>query len=281
MTRSPDFLCVGTQKACTTWLDSMLRMHPDLWLPPIKELQYFNEIHIPGHKKWTQGHRLTQCIREMSSLGQSRSVPAAVSHMLAVHLRETQVNDDWYLKIFSIAPSDSVCGEITPDYAILPERGIQHILEMSPSVRVLLMLRDPIERAWSHVRMLLKSSPAAKLETLVDRQDILQRGQYKSMLERWENHVSPARLLVQFADDVQEHPERVIRRICDFLGVSVSAARFGDLNRTIHKGEPRIIDPAAYAKWKHVYEPDIRYVAARFPNPAGSWLRRHFDVEHG
>src|SRR5689334_15761196 len=38
----PDFLCVGAQKAGTGWLYEQLRSHPDFWMPPVKELHYFD-----------------------------------------------------------------------------------------------------------------------------------------------------------------------------------------------------------------------------------------------
>ena len=42
----PDFLCVGAQKAGTSWLYKQLSGHPDFWMPPWKELHYLNQ---PGH----------------------------------------------------------------------------------------------------------------------------------------------------------------------------------------------------------------------------------------
>jgi len=40
----PDFLCVGAQKAGTSWLYHQLDFHPDFWMPPIKELHYFDTL---------------------------------------------------------------------------------------------------------------------------------------------------------------------------------------------------------------------------------------------
>src|SRR5438309_7414307 len=40
----PDFLCVGAQKAGTTWLYRELESHPDFWMPPLKELHYFDQL---------------------------------------------------------------------------------------------------------------------------------------------------------------------------------------------------------------------------------------------
>ena len=39
--RMPDFLCVGFKKSGTTWLSANLRHHPDIFIPPEKELHYF------------------------------------------------------------------------------------------------------------------------------------------------------------------------------------------------------------------------------------------------
>src|SRR3954466_10680627 len=38
----PDFLCIGAQKGGTGWLYEQLRFHPDFWMPPLKELHYFD-----------------------------------------------------------------------------------------------------------------------------------------------------------------------------------------------------------------------------------------------
>ena len=40
----PDFLCVGVHKGGTTWLYQQLESHPDFWMPPLKELHYFDQL---------------------------------------------------------------------------------------------------------------------------------------------------------------------------------------------------------------------------------------------
>ena len=42
--KGPDFLVIGAQRAGTTWLHRVLRQHPSLWLPPVKELHYFDRL---------------------------------------------------------------------------------------------------------------------------------------------------------------------------------------------------------------------------------------------
>ena len=41
-TRGPDFFCIGAQKGGTRWLFDQLDHHPGFWMPPIKELHYFD-----------------------------------------------------------------------------------------------------------------------------------------------------------------------------------------------------------------------------------------------
>ena len=38
----PNFMCIGAQKSGTTWLYQNIRFHPEIWLPPVKELDYFS-----------------------------------------------------------------------------------------------------------------------------------------------------------------------------------------------------------------------------------------------
>src|SRR2546423_15293863 len=44
MSSGPDFLCIGAQRAGTGWLYEQLRNHPDFWMPPMKELHYFDRL---------------------------------------------------------------------------------------------------------------------------------------------------------------------------------------------------------------------------------------------
>jgi hypothetical protein len=39
----PDFLCIGEQRCGTSWLTQNLKHHPQIWLPPIKAVRYFND----------------------------------------------------------------------------------------------------------------------------------------------------------------------------------------------------------------------------------------------
>ena len=49
----PHFLGIGAQKAATSWFWTNLRAHPEVWMPPFKELHYFDHLYVPEHRAWT------------------------------------------------------------------------------------------------------------------------------------------------------------------------------------------------------------------------------------
>ena len=55
---APSFLCIGAQKAATSWLHKNLLEHPDVWMPPLKELHYFDYLYIPDSRKGIEHQRL-------------------------------------------------------------------------------------------------------------------------------------------------------------------------------------------------------------------------------
>lgn len=156
--RYPDFVCIGSQKAGTTWLEFILRQHPGVWTPQVKEIQYFNQLYISSHRSWIPGHRdehatgaLLEHISKLSC-GQ-RPDWSKISELTAV-VRD-DVSDEWYGRIFAHANEEQKAGEFTPEYALLPEEGVKHLLRLNPEVKIIFLVRDPIDRAWSHMRMLL------------------------------------------------------------------------------------------------------------------------------
>ena len=46
------FLCIGAQKAGTTWLFINLQMHPEIWLQPVKEVHYLNCMYRGKFVSW-------------------------------------------------------------------------------------------------------------------------------------------------------------------------------------------------------------------------------------
>ena len=76
----PDFLCIGAMKAGTTWLQVNLGRHPGAWLSPLKELRYFNVVHLEGwHRERDTAHRQQQVAAGIARLRAAAPCPRPAS----------------------------------------------------------------------------------------------------------------------------------------------------------------------------------------------------------
>lgn len=129
----------------------------------------------------------------------------------------------WYERQFPDKAGAKAVGEISPSYfneASVPERARLY----SPDLRILLSLRDPVERALSQHRHLIRigmvAGPDYRFETaLADNPSYIDQGRYATHLSRWlacfpENHV-----LVVLMEDIRKNPEATARRVYEFLGI--------------------------------------------------------------
>ena len=117
----PNFFIVGAAKAGTTSLYSYLRQHPEIFMPSdIKEPHYFAQVR--------------------PSRAQRYASPVFIS------------DRDAYLRLFRSAGGYRAIGEASPSYLWCPEAP-ERIHAVAPRARIVITLRDPVERAYSHYLM--------------------------------------------------------------------------------------------------------------------------------
>ena len=270
--RSPDFFCIGAQKAGTTWLHENLRRHPGVWMPPVKELQYFNQIHVPGHRAWTQRHRDGHALRALKA--HVRSATPDLRHVrLLARITDPAIDDDWYRSIFAHAGDRPLCGEMTPEYSVLPEAGIAHLLSVAPAAKAIFIMRDPIDRCWSHIRMIHRNSADAEmtLERIARLDDVYARSDYPAIIDRWRACLGEDRLHLAFFDDIATRPAAFLEELLGFLGLDFDPAMFPDLEKVVHRGRPLEIPAEILGYMKERLAPVYDEMAERFAEPAGRW----------
>jgi hypothetical protein len=193
----PDFIGMGAHRAGTTWLWRNLRAHPDIWTPPSKELHLFDR-------------RLNR--------GAGRILPRNPAVVRAYYRR-------FFLK--SGLSRNLVRGEYTTCYMTLSASDVRLVHATVPDAKLLFLMRDPLDRLWSHVRKDMRSmtgvSPedadAAQFERFVDDPRVISRSDYASALERWLTVFGRDRMLIQFLEDAVQSPDAVLRRTFEFIGV--------------------------------------------------------------
>jgi hypothetical protein len=156
-----------------------LRQHPQVWLPPIKEIHYFDRAGRPylldGLARNAQKRYLFRrwVIPALADLRQSPS-------NLGWHIRffTGLRTPTWYHSLFH-PEADQITGDITPSYSVLPEAKIAQVAQLLPTTKLILLLRDPLERIWSHAAMYfsrygqrgLAATPRAAIVAFLNRPD--------------------------------------------------------------------------------------------------------------
>jgi hypothetical protein len=210
-----DFIVIGAQKAGTTSLFQYLRHHPEISLPASKEVPYFSHD-APYARGWAAYMR---------------------------NLARYDALSDPMRKWGTVTPQYMVGGvlQATADVAMknnYDERTVPlRIHGTLPNVRLIAVLRDPVERALSHHRMAVmigrerRSFDDAVGELL--RPDALDRarrrpqettgyvawGEYGRILAGYFDVFRRAQILVVFTDELERAPAQLLSRIQEFIGV--------------------------------------------------------------
>ncbi len=270
----PSFLGIGAQRAATTWLHHSLRQHPDLWLPPAKELHYFDWMSGGPSltNRVTSGERLSALWRQRVR-GEFRS---AVARRDFARLRREMSyeflspSDSRYLALFQ-SSGNRAAGEITPAYSLLSDFEVKRAAALLPDVRVIIMLRDPIGRAWSQVQ--LETNRPVSMETAkahVASADSLERGNYPAIVDRWMDHFPKERIFVGFVDEARTRPLELVRAVLAFLGVNPDRL-VSSLPDPVNSSGVTTIPTDIALDLAVRYRPVLDEMASRFDGPAEQW----------
>ena len=119
-------------------------------------------------------------------------------------------------------------GEITPAYGILPRERIGFIRAIMPRLRLIFLMRDPVERAWSQAVMdlvvrsgrALDEVPESELLAFLESERSVNRGLYCGMLDNWLSSFPSEQIYVGFFEDIRERPRELMSEVFAHLGVS-------------------------------------------------------------
>jgi hypothetical protein len=283
----PDFIGIGAQKAGTTWLSHNLQLHPDIWMPRNKELHYFDDrIKDPKNP-------VSRLYSRITGKGQvDRRWRRQVKGRLRSYWNRLPGQDLlWDLRYYAGAPGDGwyaslfepgrgkVKGEITPAYSTLALDEVAHVHEVVPEAKIILMLRNPIERAWSQFVMRLDRSGKRdlgltrynKLLRNVDREGSRSRTDYLRALENWTTFYPEERIFVGFLEDIHFYPEELLGNVYRFLGVDATFKPQGIDEKVHARSAGRMLAKSA-VYLAHSYREEISRLDEHFGGYASFWL---------
>jgi len=274
--KGPDFLVIGAQRAGTTWLHRVLRQHPSLWLPPVKELHYFDRL---------ETKRTILDPKERRRVGLKRLLsldPWLIDYWLRAR------SDEWYARLFRDAQARGlVAGEITPAYATLNEKVLRRVQRMNDKIKLIFVMRDPVERAWSAVNNAAKkgAADASTVEGSVKRareSGAVARSAYADTIRRLEAVFPASQIHYCFFDDLRDQPETLTSSVLSFLGVAPISAAPVQLPRAVNVAAGSKPIPLEFSRvMAGDYLPMVRDLCRRFDGPPQRWRARYEKLLNG
>ena len=278
--RAPDFLCVGAPKAATSWLYCSLMRLPGLFLPIVKETHYFRETsrHPP---LWTKKLRIGEAeklrfsFRSLKYLRDHDRIEDQLDHFCV-----DEVDDDWYRAVFSFAQEGQITGEVCPTYFVLPTPDIERVNAMNPEIRVVMLVRDPVDRCWSNIRMRKRR---LGVEMDIERdfletdglKNFLDNSSYQQAITRWRECIGD-RFRVFFFDDIVEQPNSVFAQVLDHIGYKQEEPEV-PLGIT-NAGDSVPLPPGYRARLYELLGDQYSFLASINPERVEQWRIRHETI---
>ena len=187
MARFPHFIIIGAGKCGTTSLHDYLHQHPEIYLSPKKETNFFiNPQARENRRKW-----------------------GGVTTL------------DEYLALFADAPEKSVLGEISTNYYAHSESaGLIH--NAIPDVKIIAILRDPSERAFSSYQMFVRNGHEKRpfSELVAERSRQITRGFYYQELQPFYETFKSEKIKILLFEDFAKDPKKFLAEFFEFVGVN-------------------------------------------------------------
>lgn len=286
-TRGPDFICIGAQKAGTRWLFDQLAFHPQFWMPPIKELHYFNQskrflrFARPLHE---QAARSLWSANRRRARGHERPlVEDDIAWLEArMWLHQRPLDLDRYARLFNLR-GDRLSGDICPPYAILPGEEARAVRARFPQARIVYLVRDPIDRLWSQYCMILRRHPQEAPESVETVKAFVGRGTgrahsgIRAAVERWRMGPDDPKFGLCFFDDLKTDAAGLRQRILTFIGGDPGQESAGlppDHNRKASYAKiPMTVAVRDYLVAE--FGEEIRFAAMELGGPAKGWAEKY------
>jgi len=202
----PDFLIAGVPKAGTTALHAALAPHPELFLSAVKEPKFFLSDGPPP------------------STGGPGDVQTYQEHVWR--------RDD-YEALFAPAPAGVRLGEATPFYLYDTDAHVR-VKAFIPSARLILLLRDPVDRAhsnWTHLwnaglepeadfLAACRAEPERRAAGWAPFWHYVGLGRYGRQIQHLYRHFPREQVLLLRYRNLKDTPAETLDRVCAFLGVA-------------------------------------------------------------
>jgi hypothetical protein len=221
--RQPDFFVVGAAKAGTTSLYHYLDQHPDIYMSPLKEPAYFSLEVRPENFVASRQARVRRVVQDTRVYVQGPMLEK----------RGNGIVCEWddYQRLFAAATTQRAVGEASVAY-LWSKTAPAQIASRIPHARIVMVLRDPAERAFSQYlqgvsdgiltqsfRDYIRASLRNNGEGLGIHHPFLEIGFYAEQVQRYLDHFPRGQIGIWLYEETKANPRKFLSEVLRFLGV--------------------------------------------------------------
>jgi hypothetical protein len=254
----PDFLIIGAQKSGTSSLYVLLKEHPQVAMPRIKEIHFFDYDYHRGPNYYRQ-------------------------HFSTIFTK----------KLSSVLHGKYITGEASPSYIVNPDVP-ERVFNFKPDMRLIVILRDPVARAISqykhNIRLeredrslgeafensgagMLDRFPLLREDQLKYHYNYLERGLYCAQLVKWLKFFKRDQILILDFNELERNPSAMMEKVYAFLGVrKIPIDRFPQANKSITVKKELTVDMDLIS----YYRQDVAGLKEKFQVSFG-WMEKYIN----
>ena len=220
-------LSVGAMKSGTTWLYRQLEQHPSITFSPEKEIHYL--AYLAGNRSHLNLAYRAGRLANARQRARGRGValrPAEYAWYLDYLLMPKTWG--WYARRFATVAPGQYCADFSNLSALLDQDNWQRLTERVKDLRLIYILRHPLDRIWSQLKshyrasgnqQLLASMRGYAADPGVPEDELVSHSLYAQNLARILEVVPREQVHVVFYDQIQEDPEGLLRDVEGFLQI--------------------------------------------------------------
>ena len=258
----PNFIVLGAAKAGTTALYHYLRQHPQIYMTPLKETNYF-----------------ALCDQELNFRG-----PGDGDYVNCLSI----TREEAYRAQFEGVGDEPAVGEASPLY-LYHAGAARRIHEAVPEARLLAILRNPVDRAYSAFLHLVRDGreTTRDFEVALSHEEAriqdnwehiwhyISMGRYYEQVKRYYDLFAPEKIKIFLYRDLRTDPHSVLRDTYRFLGVDEefqadTATRYNEASLPIEQRPPLL--PEVRARLENQLSPDILKLQDLIGRDLSHWL---------
>ena len=263
----PTFLIVGAVKAGTTSLHEYLQMHPEVYMSPVKETNHFSD----GDMLF---EHFNVDYKQDVNVNLEKYLEGPMDKKIHIaHVRTFQQS----IQLYRNVTNQKAIGEVSNSYLYLPNTATA-IKQVLPDVKIVMILRNPVERLYSQYLMNLKLGKIIERDLLKEIASdqakpikgwgvshlYLEVGNYYEQVKRYYDNFPAQNIKVILFDDFKKDAAGTMRDLFHFLGVDENFAL--DMSQRYNEaGMPRfgklnywLTQIGVYGLVKKIFSPELK-----------------------